>query len=171
MLENIWKGEESKNNETMMRFHTTKFSRIEDSKVEVLKKFKNISNGDHSLTGQVIGCGEISHYKLCIIHYKKIDENKKCQKCAVKVEDEHTVSDYKVEMYVKVIGKHTYEEELKVKEIIVFKRVLADLLEDYKEVDIERKIHILTDKNVKIDYNIDKSEKSIAVSVSVIDKK
>ena len=79
-LMNLKKGEVTKNDETKMRLHTTGFTKIEDGNMEDSMNFQNVSNADGSITGEVIGFGEISMYESCKIHLKKIDEDKNCPK-------------------------------------------------------------------------------------------
>ena len=163
-ITNLRKGEVIKNEETKMRLHTNSFTKIEDGTIEDSMNFKQIGNGDQSVTGTVIGYGDISIYQSCKLHYKKIDENLKCPNCETELNKDGILDDCRTELFIEAEKGDKDEEESDVKEILIFKRVLA-----IKEGEnIEEHLNELTGHMVKIDYNIDNAERFIAVSIDLV---
>ena len=56
--------------------------------------------------------------------------------------------------------------DIEVKEIIFFKRALVNS-QDYKKDNIEQQLGELTGKTAKVDYNIDDSNRLLAVSIQL----
>ena len=159
-ITNIRKGEVTKNDETKMRLHTTNFTKIEAGTLEDVLNFKDVGNGDETVTGTIIGFGELSIYNSCKQHFKKLDGNNKCPTCNVELKEEDVLEDFRVELYMEVSNN----EETDVKEILIFKRVLN--LEEGANID--EKLNTLTDQKAKIDYNTDDDQRFIAVSVEIM---
>ena len=166
-FKNLRKGEVTKNEETHMRLHTTTFTKIENASIEDALNFQGIGNGQFTLTGQIIGCGEVSLYRSCKVHYNKVDDESNCPKCQNKVPESDIFSDFRLDMYIQVHKNAEEEEDIEVKEITVFKRALISRLENCSDDDVELMIDGLTGKAVKIDYNVDESERLIAVSLDI----
>ena len=164
------KGEVQKNDETKMRLHTTNFTKIENGNIEDSLNFQHIGNGDKSITGVVIGCGDLAIYQSCKLHYKKVDENLKCPTCDKELKNEEILEDCRTEVYVEAEKgddakvESEEEEDDDVKGILIFKRVLN--LEDGESV--EEHLERITGQKVKVDYNTDDAERSIAVSISLV---
>ena len=129
--------------------------------------FQGIGNGQLTLTGQIIGCGEVSLYRSCKVHYKKVDDESNCPKCQNKLPESDIFSDFRLDMYIQVHKDAKEEEDIEVKEITVFKRALISRLENCSDDDVELMIDGLTGKAVKIDYNVDESERLIAVTLDI----
>ena len=164
-LTNLRKSEVTKNEETKMRLHTTGFTKIEGGTIEDAMNFKQIGNGDESITGEIIGFGELSIYQSCKIHYKKVDEDNNCPKCNKELKDDQMLEDLRTEIYIEAQDENSNDEESEVKQILAFKRIL-----DIKQgEDIEEKLNSMTGKRAKIDFNIDEAERFIAVSIQMIE--
>ena len=148
-----------------MRLHTTGFTKIEGGTIEDAMNFKQIGNGDESITGEIIGFGELSIYQSCKIHYKKVDEDNNCPKCNKELKDDQMLEDLRTEIYIEAQDENSNDEESEVKQILAFKRIL-----DIKQgEDIEEKLNSMTGKRAKIDFNIDEAERFIAVSIQMIE--
>ena len=163
-IANLRKSEVNKNDETKMRLHTTGFTKIEVGTMEDSINFQNISNGDKSIIGEVIGYGDLVIYQSCKLHYKKIDENFKCPRCDTELNQEKIIEDCRTEIYIETKKEDDNEDDTDVKEILIFKRVL-----DLEQGDnIEEHLNNLTGQTVKMDYNIDDAERFIAVSIQLV---
>ena len=164
-ITNLRKGEVTKNDETKMRFHTTGFTKIEVGTMEDSMNFKQIGNGDESITGAIIGFGDLSIYQSCKVHFKKLDETNSCPKCDKELKDEDILEDFRAEIYIEAQNGNLNDEETEVKQILIFKRTI-----DIKQgEDIEEKLNSMTGKMVKIDFNSDDAERFIAVSIDMIE--
>ena len=163
-IANLRKGEVTKNDETKMRFHTTGFTKVEDGTMEDSINFKQIGNGEESITGEIIGFGDLSIYQSCKIHYKKLDESNSCPRCNKVLGDEDMLEDCRSELYIEVQNENMDDGETEVKQILVFKRTLNITPGE----DVEEKLNCMTGKMAKIDFNSDDAEKSIAVSIDMI---
>ena len=167
-FKNLKKGEVTKSDETKMRLHTTNFTKIESGSSEDVINFTNVSNGDETIIGQIVACGEVSLYKSCKLHYKKVDEENTCPKCESQLTEKDLVIDFRLEIYLEV-HQNNDEEEIDVKEIMVFKRVLNSMIDDCQEKDIDQKVNNqLTGKTAKVDYKIDEADRLIAVSLAIV---
>ena len=162
-ITNLRKGEVSKNDETRMRLHTNAFTKIENGTIADSLNFKGIGNGDETITGEVIGYGELSLYQSCRLHYKKIDDSK-CPKCDTELQEKDILDDCRTELYIETHEGKDTEDNSDVKEILIFKRVLNIM----KDEDIEEHLNELTGHTVKIDYNTGDAERLIAVSIDLV---
>ena len=166
IFKNLRKAEIVKKDEVAMRLHTTSFTKIENCTTEDSLNFQNVGNGSETLMGQIIGCGEFVTYKSCNLHYKKIYEELNCPRCESKVKEENVAKDFRIEMYIQVSKKEGDDQEMDVKEVLMFKRVLGSLLQCYEdEEEMEDKVNQLSGMDVKIDYNVDDAGRLIAVSI------
>ena len=166
-ITNMRKGEVTKNDETKMRLHTTGFTKIEPGTMEDSINFKQVGNGDESITGEVIGFGEISIYPSCKLHYKKLDENNNCPSCNKELEDDEILDDFRTEIYIEAKSNNLPDNDMEsdVKQILAFKKAL-----DIKQGEnIEEKLEGMTGKTVKIDFNADDAKRFIAVSIQLIE--
>ena len=159
------KGEVTKNDETKMRLHTTGFTKIENGDIEDLVNFEQVSNGEGSITGKLIGFGEITLYQSCKVHFKKLDDELQCPSCDSNLKNEDTLNDFKAELYIETQGCH--DEEQDIKDITIFKRALNHLL-DQNQKDIEEQLNKMEGKTAMIDYNKDDSDRLIAVSIKLM---
>ena len=128
IIKNLRKCEITKADETTMRLHTTTFTKIENCTTEDSFNFQNVGNGEATLTGQVIGCGELVNYYSCKVHYKKVDDQFHCPKCETKVEEKDTLKDFRLDLYVQISNNEPAETEIDVKEVLIFKRVVKIIL-------------------------------------------
>ena len=161
------KGEVTKNDETKMRLHTTGFTKIEPGTMEDSINFKQVGNGDESITVEVIGFGEISIYPSWKLHYKKLDENNNCHSCNKELEDDEILDDFRTEIYIEAKSNNLPDNDMEsdVKQILAFKKAL-----DIKQGEnIEEKLEGMTGKTVKIDFNADDVKRFIAVSIQLIE--
>ena len=165
-INNLRKGEVNKNEETKMRLHTTGFTKIEDGNMEDSVNFQHIGNGDESVTGVVIGFGDITFYQSCKMHYKKLDDDLKCPKCNLDLKAEDILKDFRSELYIEANSGDNDDDETEVKEIIFFKKAL-DKSQDYTQDNIEEQLNELTGKTAQIDYNIDDADRFVAVSIQL----
>ena len=176
-ITNLRKAEVNKDDTKKMRLHTTNFTKVEIGTLEDSLNFQNIGNGDKYITGEVIGCGDYTPYQSCKLHFKKLDENHNCPKCDKELQNEEIIEDGRTEVYIEAQkgeedgkggeegkGEEEGNEETEVKEIIIFKRVIN--LEAGE--NIEEHLNKLVGQIVKIDYNTDDAERSIAVSIKLI---
>lgn len=165
-ITNLRKGEVTKNEETNMRLHTTGFTKIEDGNMEDSVNFQSVGNGDGSISGVVIGFGDITFYQSCKRHYSKLDDDLKCPKCNLELKSEETLEDFRSELYIEGKIEDSPNDETEVKEITFFKKAL-DKSQDYTQDDIENQLNGLTGKTAKIDYNTDDADRLIAVSIQL----
>ena len=163
---NLRKAEVTKNDETKMRLHTTGFTKIEDGDVQDSMNFQNLTNGDETITGVVIGFGEISLYQSCKLHYRKLDDDLKCPKCDNEISSADILEDFRTEVYIEASNDENKETD--VKEIVVFKRALDIKLKENTEEQIEGKLDELTGHTMKVDYNVDDANRFIAVSIQMM---
>ena len=161
-LTNLRKSEVTKNDETKMRLHTTGFTKTESGSNEDAVNFRNIGNGEQSITGTIIGFGDLTSYQSCKIHYKKLDEMNNCPKCNKELNDAQMLKDFRTEIYIE--AKNLDDEETEVKQILVFKRALDIQLDE----DVEEKLNSMMGQTAKIDFNSDDAERFIAVSIHLI---
>ena len=162
---NLRKGEVTKNEETKLRLHTTGYTKIEDGTMEDSVNFKDIGNADETITGMVIGIGEITFYQSCKLHYKKLDEDLKCPTCDKDLEGDAILQDFRSEIYIEADSGDS--EETDVKEITFFKKALDKSLR-FTQDNAEKKLNELPGKTAKVDYNIDEASRFIAVSLKLI---
>jgi hypothetical protein len=166
-ITNLRKGEINKNDQTKMRLHSTGFTKIEVGTMEDSVNFQNIGNGDESITGVVIGFGDIAIYQSCKVHYNKLDDDLKCPKCNVEIAPDDILEDFRSEVYIEASKDDNNENETDVKEIIFFKKALTRP-QDFPQNNIEEKLNAFTGKTAKIDYNIDDANRFVAVSIQLI---
>ena len=164
-LYGLRKGEVTKNDMTQMRLHTTSFTKIDNGDIEDLVNFEQVSNGEGSITGTLIGIGEITPYQSCKIHFKKLDDELQCPSCVSSLKNEDILNDFKAEFYIETQGCSAEEQDIK--DITIFKRVLNHLLDPNKEA-IEEQLNELEGKTAMIDYNKDDAERLIAVSIKLM---
>ena len=150
-----------------MRLHSTGFTKIEVGTMEDSVNFQNIGNGDESITGVVIGFGDIAIYQSCKVHYNKLDDDLKCPKCNVEIAPDDILEDFRSEVYIEASKDDNNEDETDVKEIIFFKKALTRP-QDFPQNNIEEKLNAFTGKTAKIDYNIDDANRFVAVSIQLI---
>ena len=154
----------TKNDETQMRLHTTSFTKIEDGDIEDIVNFEQVSNGEGSITGTLLGIGEITAYQSCKVHYKKIDDELQCPSCESSLKNEDILNDFKAEIYIETQGCNAEEKDIK--DITIFKRTLNHLL-DQNQKTIEEQLNEMEGKTAMIDYNKD-DDRLIAVSIKLI---
>ena len=165
-ITNLKKGEVTQNDERKMRLHTTNFTKIEVGTMEDTINFQHIGNGDESITGMVIGFGDIVVYQSCKAHFKKLDDDLKCPKCDKDLRPEEIIEDFRSEVYIEDLKAEISDSGTEVKEIVFFKRAL-DNLQDFPKTQVEKKIGDLEGKIVKIDYNIDYAGRFIAITIEL----
>ena len=163
-ISNLRKGEVNKDDVTKMRLHTTGSTKIEVGSTDDSLNFNDIGNGDESITGVVIGFGDITLYLSCKKHYKKLDDDSRCPKCEQEVSKDDILEDFRSELYIESINNDMNDEETEVKEIIFFKRAFSEP-KNFPQDQVEEKLGELEGKTVKIDYNIDDADKLIAVTI------
>ena len=85
-------------------------------------------------------------------------------RCDTELQEKDILDDCRTELYIETHEGKDTEDNSDVKEILIFKRVLA-----IKEGEnIEEHLNELTGHMVKIDYNIDNAERFIAVSIDLV---
>jgi hypothetical protein len=162
-ITNTRKGEVTKDDETKMRLHTTGFTKVEHGTLEDSINFKEVGNADQSITGEVIGFGDLAIYNSCKLHYKKLDENNNCPRCNKDLKDDEILEDFRTEIYIEAKRSDITDEESEVKQILAFKKALNIKPDD----NIEEKLDEMTGKTLTIDFNSDDAERFIAVSIQL----
>ena len=165
-MTNLRKGEVITNGVKKTRLHTTGFTKIGDGNMDDSLNFQHISNGDDSITGVVIGFGETTFYDSCKMHHSKLDNEKNCPKCNKELDLEDILEDFRAELYLEGKMEDSQPGDIEVKEIIFFKRALVNS-QDYTKDNIEEQLGELTGKTAKVDYNIDDSNRLLAVSIQL----
>ena len=130
------------------------------------QNFQHISNGDDSITGVVIGFGETNFYDNCKMHHSKLNNEKKCPKCNKELDLQDIFEDFRAELYLEGKMEDSQPGDIEVKEIIFFKRALVNS-QDYTKDNIEEQLGELTGKTAKVDFNIDDSNRLLAVSIQL----
>ena len=160
-ITNLRKGEVVRNDEPHMRLQTTNFTTIELGTAKDNIAFENVSNGDNSINGEIIGTGDVMEYYSCKLHFTKLSDSNDCSKCKKLVDDKQILKDYRVEIYIEERKIQDIEsEETNVVEILFFKRVLGGRPSET--------IDELVGKKVKVDYNVDDAGRFIGIALAAI---
>ena len=152
-----------------MRLHTTNFTQINNGDLEDSMNFQKVDNGDESAVGEVIGFGAISVYKSCKIHFRKLDDDLNCSKCNREIDINDVIEDFRSEIYIETSNKNIDENDIDVKEIVIFKKSLDAQFDSNTEEYIEEELNKMTGWKVKVDYNIDDANRYIAVTIKKIE--
>ena len=162
-ITNLRKGEVTKDSGKKMRLHTTGYTKIEDGSMEDSMNFQKIGNGEESITGTVIGFGDLSTYQSCRMHYKKLDDANNCPTCDKELIEAEMIKDFRSDIYIET--QNLDDEETNVTQILMFKRALG--IKPHE--DPEEKLTSLAGKMAKIDYNSDDAGRFIAVSIQLME--
>ena len=133
-----------------LRLVTSKFTKIVEANENDALQFANLSIGNSQIDGTIIGFSDINHYKSCVDHWKKLDDDDYCPLC--KGPSPNIKDDFHTDLYI----QDSNSDDLK--SFLIFRRTMKRMIADEDDEDtIESKLNNLEGSGCKVDYDEDEN--------------
>ena len=126
------------------RLATTRFSVITEASSSVRDAFKDVCIGEVTISGKIAGVGDITVYRSCSQHKKKVSNTGECPICQTITLD--TKPDYYANIYIQ-------EKNFDIQTVKTFNSHMPSHIVTSPNIE-EALTAFVTDKHVKADVNI-----------------
>ena len=144
-----------------LRLVTSKFTKIVEANENDALQFANLSIGNSQIDGTIIGFSDINHYKSCVEHWKKLDDDDYCPLC--KGPSPNVKENFHTDLYV----QDPKSDNLK--PFLVFRCIMKRMIDNENDQQtIQNKLSNLEGSGCKVDYD---KEEDGEESASIIPKR